>query len=306
MIELSLLGPLEPIAGAEEIEIGRHGLVIEKGVAPRAAVAAGGHRVELGLPAVSRPDVPQGRPAAGRLEARRQDLEVRGRGVRRGRGRSGEAAMNKIVVFSGNAHRAAGGRPVQTAEGAAQPGRHRHLQQQLSGRAARSQLPAGRRVHRPAAGAARAGAPDGAAADAGRGAGSVGGAHHGGDPALRLCPLGQEGRAAHLDCRAAGRGPAGDGRRQPRLDDDAAFRTGARVLQRAGRSHERPQGAGAAFPRPHPEEHDRRVAGPGQREGRQPLRPHAEAARGGRQQTARERRPRRDRRHRRRRRTGST
>jgi AmmeMemoRadiSam system protein A len=31
VIELSLLGPLEPIAGVEEIEIGRHGLVIEKG-----------------------------------------------------------------------------------------------------------------------------------------------------------------------------------------------------------------------------------------------------------------------------------
>ena len=30
VIELSLLGPLEPIAGAGEIEIGRHGLVIEK------------------------------------------------------------------------------------------------------------------------------------------------------------------------------------------------------------------------------------------------------------------------------------
>jgi AmmeMemoRadiSam system protein A len=30
-IELSLLGPLEPIAGAGEIEIGRHGLVVEQG-----------------------------------------------------------------------------------------------------------------------------------------------------------------------------------------------------------------------------------------------------------------------------------
>ena len=30
-IELSLLGPLEPIAGPDEIEIGRHGLVVEKG-----------------------------------------------------------------------------------------------------------------------------------------------------------------------------------------------------------------------------------------------------------------------------------
>lgn len=30
-IEISLLGPLQPIAGPDEIEIGRHGLVIEKG-----------------------------------------------------------------------------------------------------------------------------------------------------------------------------------------------------------------------------------------------------------------------------------
>src|SRR5437867_5479372 len=30
-IELSLLGPLEPIAGADEIEVGRHGLVVEQG-----------------------------------------------------------------------------------------------------------------------------------------------------------------------------------------------------------------------------------------------------------------------------------
>jgi uncharacterized protein len=30
-IEVSLLGPLEPIAGAEDIEIGRHGLMVERG-----------------------------------------------------------------------------------------------------------------------------------------------------------------------------------------------------------------------------------------------------------------------------------
>ncbi len=30
-IELSLLGPLEPISGPSEIEIGRHGLVVERG-----------------------------------------------------------------------------------------------------------------------------------------------------------------------------------------------------------------------------------------------------------------------------------
>jgi AmmeMemoRadiSam system protein A len=31
MIEISVLGPLEPISGAEDIEVGRHGLVVEKG-----------------------------------------------------------------------------------------------------------------------------------------------------------------------------------------------------------------------------------------------------------------------------------
>jgi uncharacterized protein (TIGR00296 family) len=30
-IELSLLGPLEAIAGADDVEIGRHGLVVERG-----------------------------------------------------------------------------------------------------------------------------------------------------------------------------------------------------------------------------------------------------------------------------------
>ncbi len=30
-LELSLLGPLEPIAGPDQIEIGRHGLVVERG-----------------------------------------------------------------------------------------------------------------------------------------------------------------------------------------------------------------------------------------------------------------------------------
>jgi AmmeMemoRadiSam system protein A len=30
-LELSLLGPLEPIGGPDEVEIGRHGLVVEKG-----------------------------------------------------------------------------------------------------------------------------------------------------------------------------------------------------------------------------------------------------------------------------------
>ena len=144
----------------------------------------------------------------------------------------------------------AGPGALQTAEGSPQPLDHHDVQQRLPGRAARSQLPPGGRVHRPAAGAAGAAAPDGAAADAGCGARRVGGADHRGDPALRLRAIGQEGRAAHLDRRAARRGPARRRRRQPRPDDDAAFAAGARVLQRAGRSHERAQGAGQALSPP--------------------------------------------------------
>ena len=52
-------------------------------------------------------------------------------------------------------------------------------------------------------------------------------------PVLRLRPLRQEGRAAHLDRRAAGRRPAGHRRRRPRADHGAARAAGARLLQRA-------------------------------------------------------------------------
>ena len=175
--------------------------------------------------------------------------------------------MNSIVVFSGNAHTELARGDLQAPEDAAQPGRHQPLQQRLPGRAARSQLPRGGRLHHPAAGAAGAGAPDGAAADAGRGARRLGGAHHGRDPALRLRALGQEGRAAHLDRRAARRRPARHRRREPRADDDAALGAGARLLQRARRSHERARGAGAALPPATAEEHRRRLARPRQREG---------------------------------------
>ena len=64
-------------------------------------------------------------------------------------------------------------------------------------------------------------------------------------PALRLRAVRQEGRAADLHRRAAGRRSARHRGRQPRADDDAALGAGARLLQRAGRSHERAQGAGA-------------------------------------------------------------
>ena len=142
----------------------------------------------------------------------------------------------------------AGARHLQAAEDAAQPVGHQPFQQRLRGRAASGQLPRGGCVHHPAAGAAGAGAPDGAAADAGRGARRLGGADHGRHSALRLRALRQEGCAAHLDCRASRRRPAVDRRREPRADDDAALGAGARVLQRAGRSHERAQGAGETLP----------------------------------------------------------
>ena len=58
-----------------------------------------------------------------------------------------------------------------------------------------------------------------------------------------------------------------DRRRKPRPRDDAAFAAGARILQRAGRSHERAQGAGPSTSAGGAEEHRRRVAGSGQREG---------------------------------------
>ena len=57
--------------------------------------------------------------------------------------------------------------------------------------------------------------------DAARGASA--GAAHGGHAALRLRPLGQEERAAHLHRRAAGGRPAGHRRRQPDADHDPAL-----------------------------------------------------------------------------------
>ena len=59
-IELSLLGPLEPAAGPADVEVGRHGLLVEMGRQRGCAVAPGGHRVAMGRRDVPRANVPQG------------------------------------------------------------------------------------------------------------------------------------------------------------------------------------------------------------------------------------------------------
>jgi AmmeMemoRadiSam system protein A len=74
-IELSLLGPLEAIAGAEEVEIGRHGLVVEKGwqrglLLPQVATEWDWDRERFSRRRV------EGRPAARRPEARREACGV--------------------------------------------------------------------------------------------------------------------------------------------------------------------------------------------------------------------------------------
>ena len=136
-------------------------------------------------------------------------------------------------MFSGSAH------PELAAEICAhlgvplQPGAGQPVRQRLPRGAAPGQLPRAGRLPGPAAGPAGAGAPGRAAADAGRGPGRVGGPDHRGDAALRLRPLGQEGRAAHLDRRAAGGRPAGGRGRQPGAGDDPALAAGPRVLRRA-------------------------------------------------------------------------
>ena len=126
--------------------------------------------------------------------------------------------------------------------------------------------------------AAGAGEPRRAAPHAGRGQGRLGRPDHRGDAALRLRPLGQEGRAAHLDRRAAGRRPAGDRRSQPGAGDDPALAAGARLLQRPGRPPARPARAGRPLPRVRPVQHRRRLARPGQRQGGGGLRPACSAS----------------------------
>ena len=130
------------------------------------------------------------------------------------------------------------------------PRRHQAVQQRLPPGAAAGELPPARRLHHPAAGAADAGAPDGAAAHDRRRAGRVGGADHRGHAALRLRPLRQEGRLAHLARRPARRRHAGHRRRRPGADDDAARPAGARLLLGPGRPPHRDRRAGRPLPRP--------------------------------------------------------
>ena len=125
----------------------------------------------------------------------------------------------------------------------------RSLQQRLPAGPAPGELPPARRLHRPAARAAHAGAPDGAAADARRRPRRVGGPDHGRHPALRLRPIGQEGRLADLDRRAAGRRPADHGRGDAGDHDDAARAAGARLLRHPRRPPHRDRRARRALPR---------------------------------------------------------
>ena len=81
-IELLLLGPLEPIRGAEEIEIGRHGLVIEKGwlrglLLPQVATEWKWDCRQFLAQTCRKAGLP-----LGCVEARRPNLAVRGGSVR--------------------------------------------------------------------------------------------------------------------------------------------------------------------------------------------------------------------------------
>ena len=81
-IELSILGPLEPVATLDDIEIGRHGLLVEQGhrrglLLPQVAVE---HQWTAATVRVAH--LPQGRIVRRRLAARRRPLEVRSRSVR--------------------------------------------------------------------------------------------------------------------------------------------------------------------------------------------------------------------------------
>ena len=152
------------------------------------------------------------------------------------------------------------------------------VQQRLPAGAAAGQLPAARRLHRAVAGPAGAGEPVRAAADAGRRARRLGRPHHRGDPALRVRPVGQEGRAADLHRRPAGRRHAGHGRRHPGADHGAARAAGARLLLGAGRPPQRDQRAGRPLPRQRPEQQRGRLARPGQRQDGHRVRPAARRA----------------------------
>jgi ribose-phosphate pyrophosphokinase len=87
--------------------------------------------------------------------------------------------------------------------------------------------------------------------------------------------FGQERRAAHLDCGAAGRRPARDGGANRLLTMTCSAR--ARVLQRARRSRMRSR-CWPSLRRAHADQHHCRLAGSGQREAGLSFRAHAEVA----------------------------
>ena len=209
--------------------------------------------------------------------------------------------MREVVVFTGGAHPCSGRGHLREPRRTAVPGRDPPVLQRLPAGPAAGQLPAARCLHHAAAGAADAGEPDGAAADDRRRPGCVGGADHGGHPALRVRPVGQEGRLAHLARRPAGRGHARHGGRRPGAHDGAARTAGARVLLGPGRPPDRDRRPRRPFPGHRPVQHRRRLPRPRQRQDRDAVRPPARATRRRRHQAAPRRRPGRHRRDRRRR-----
>ena len=100
-----------------------------------------------------------------------------------------------VVVFSGSAHRPLAEAICDDLGVPPVVGRADPVQQRLPAGPAPGELPPARRLHRPAAGAAHAGAPDGAAADDRRGSRRQRGVDHRGDPLLLLRPVGQEGHS---------------------------------------------------------------------------------------------------------------
>ncbi len=82
-IELSILGPLERIAGVGDFEVGRHGLLVERGWNRGLLLPAGCSRVGVGCRSLPLADLSQGRPAARCVEIRRHDLAVRGGSLQR-------------------------------------------------------------------------------------------------------------------------------------------------------------------------------------------------------------------------------
>ena len=199
--------------------------------------------------------------------------------------------MREIVVFSGSAHRSLAQAICAELGVELSLGRDDPLQQRLPPGPAPGQLPPARRLHRPAAGAADPGAPDGAAADDRRRAGRQRRPDHRGDPALRLRPVGQEGRLADLARRPPGRRHAHHRRRRPGADDDAARPAGARVLLGARRPPHRARRARRPLLGGRPLRRRGRLPRPRQRQDGHPVLPAARAAgRGGQQAPAGRRR----------------